>query len=371
MIRSFSEKGRKLRGIIDLLTGRYPRFLFGGVVGDSLPVFHFHEVSPQDLTAKLSYLAENGYRTVTSEAISRFVRYGTHPGRFTVALCFDDAWASLWTVAGPLLRKFGFSAITYAIPARIAEANSLRPTLDEGMENPAAVDRSDTPFVTWPELQMLHTSAVIDVQSHTYSHSMVFCSDDIVGFVTPDYSRQSLLSRPMISSDGELAYLRPSDLGAPIYRRGSRMADGFRLMGEQGVRQRCMEHVKAAGGVEFFTRPNWRSELRSLARAYTGLYESAEHRVKAIYEELDRGRAVLNARLGTNTVRHICLPWGIAGEVARRAVAQVGYETAFADRWFGRRSVRGGDNPYSLMRLPNRYIFCLPGRGRRIFLASK
>jgi hypothetical protein len=368
MLLPSQERSRKVRGIIDLLTGRYPRFLFGGSVGDILPVFHFHELSPEDLAAKLLYLAENGYRTVTSDAISRFVRNGTHPGRFTVALCFDDALASLWSVAGPLLRKFGFSAITYAIPARIAEASTLRPTLGEGVTDVAAVDRSDTPFVTWPELRSLHTSGVIDVQGHTYSHSMVFCSNHIVGFVTPNYVRQYLLSRPLISSNGEPTYLSPSDLGAPIYPQRTRMSDGFRLIGEESARQRCMEYVKAAGGVEFFSRLNWRNELRSLVNVSTGAYESAECREKAIYEELQRGRAVLNERLGTDTVRHMCFPWGIAGQLARRAARHVGYETAFGDRWFGMRSVRRGENPYSLMRLPNRYIFSLPGRGRRIFL---
>src|SRR5262249_37950767 len=168
----FLERRSKIRGVIDLLTGCYPKFLFGGTVGAILPVFHFHDESPENLEPRLIYLAENGYRTVTSDAISSFVRHGKHPGPFTVALCFDDASASLWTVAGPLLRKYGFSAITFAIPARIAEASTVRSTMDEGMENPGAADHSDTPFVTWPELRALHESGVIDVQCHTYSHSM-------------------------------------------------------------------------------------------------------------------------------------------------------------------------------------------------------
>src|SRR6185295_4649514 len=39
-----------------------------------------------------------------------------------VALCFDDAWASVWTAAGPLLKEHGLTAIVYAIPARVSDA---------------------------------------------------------------------------------------------------------------------------------------------------------------------------------------------------------------------------------------------------------
>src|SRR5712692_2319454 len=127
----FEERGVKLRGVVDLAAGRYPSFLLGGPVGDLLPVFHFHEVTRADLEAKLTFLADNGYRTVTSAEIAAYVRRETLlDGRF-VGLCFDDAWASLWTVAAPLLKQYGMTAIAYAIPVRIVDAAECRPTLND------------------------------------------------------------------------------------------------------------------------------------------------------------------------------------------------------------------------------------------------
>ena len=38
---------------------------------------------------------------------------GVDPGARRVALCFDDAWSSVITVAVPLLKKYGLTAITY------------------------------------------------------------------------------------------------------------------------------------------------------------------------------------------------------------------------------------------------------------------
>ena len=68
----FNERGGRLRGCLDAVSGRLPRFVFGGQVGaDILPVFHFHDERPTDLEPKLRYLAENGYRSVTTEEIGR------------------------------------------------------------------------------------------------------------------------------------------------------------------------------------------------------------------------------------------------------------------------------------------------------------
>ena len=140
----FTESKSPWRGVLDLAGGCYPSFLFGGSLGRWLPVFHFHEVTPAHLEPYLAYLAENGYRTVTSDAIARYVREGVHPGPNSVALCFDDAWASLCTVAEPLLRRYGFQAITYVSPARVPDAGPV----------PAASGVNE-PFATWEELRAL------------------------------------------------------------------------------------------------------------------------------------------------------------------------------------------------------------------------
>ena len=83
----WTERKTRWRGALDLATGAYPLFVFGGPVGRVLPVFHFHEVSAAYLEPYLQYLDENGYRTVTTDAVARWVRGGQHPGPRSVALC--------------------------------------------------------------------------------------------------------------------------------------------------------------------------------------------------------------------------------------------------------------------------------------------
>ena len=349
----FSERGGTLRGCLDLLCGRFPAFVFGGAVGALLPVFHFHEVTREELAPKLRHLAENGYRSVTSDEIASYARGDVRLPVRSVALCFDDAWKSLSSVAAPLLKEFGLTAIAYAIPARMTE--------DGG---------GDSPFVTWPELEALHASGVVDIQSHTYSHSMIFCSPQPVGFVEPNYGTTPLLNRPQLSPQPALAFITPADLGAPLYAARSRMSDARRVVTSREAHLRCTELVAREGGPAFFERPDWRKRLRAAANVSSALpLEAAEGQARALEDELAESRSILNARLKTQSVNHICLPWGVAGRRVEALLQRVGYRSAFANRLQGQHAVHPGDNPYWLKRLPNRYIFHLPGHGRKYWFA--
>ena len=343
----FSERGGTVRGLLDLFSGRFPAFVLGGAVGSILPVFHFHEVTREDLEPKLRHLADNGYRSVTATEIAAYVRGDLkRPGR-QVALCFDDAWKSLSTVAAPLLKHYGLTAIAYAIPARIA-------------------DHDSSPFVTWAELSALHASGIVDVQSHTYSHSRVFTAAEPMDFVQPGYEDTLLLNRPQLSPPPALSFLGPADLGAPLYPMRSRMSDAPRLLVPREAHDRCVALVAREGGARFFARTDWRDRLRAAASSSgRPRAETAEEQERALEEELARSRSILEDRLKTRSVHHVCLPWGISGRRTEAALKRVGYQTAFANRLRGVHAVRPGDDPYWLKRLPNRYIPHLPGHGRR------
>lgn len=337
----FEERKSVVRGLLDVVCGCYPSFLVGGRLGDHLPVFHFHDVSRAYLTPYFQYLADNQYRTVTSDEISAYVkRKTTRPPKRT-ALCFDDAWGSLYTVVYPLLKEYGLRAITYVIPGRLAE--------------------NDHPFCSWEQLREMQASGLVDVQAHTFHHAMIFSDPEISGFVTSAY-QPPLLSRPIKADDA--SFYSATDVGAPLYQQRSSMSDACRLLDTAEAFNACTEHVRSQGP-DFFLKPDWEHQLRQVAAAYPGRMESREQRNARIRAELIRAKETLNEKLQTDSVRHLCFPWAVAGHQAERTAADVGYETAFADRLFGRRYVSAGDNPYRLMRLKHQYIRCLPGTGRK------
>jgi hypothetical protein len=364
----FTERNTPWRGVLDLATGCYPAFLFGGSLGRWLPVFHFHEAVVDRLEPYLVYLAENGYRTVTSEAISAYVRRGIHPGPNSVALCFDDAWASLWTVAAPLLRKYGLQAITYVSPALVPELAQPRLALGSAEGAPHGVDASDTPFAAWCELRALQASGTVDIQAHTLRHTLVFSDSIIAGFVKPGFKRHPHLYPWFDTGSGE-RHLLTSDLGAPIYTHRSRYSSALRY-DNPGAFEACTRHVRENGGESFFDRPGWGHQLQALAESFKGRQETPAGRDAVIRDDLAAAREQLNVRLNTDTVRHMCFPWAVASKPAEIAAKQTGYETAFGDRLFGGRSVKPGDPPYRLMRLKHQHLYCLPGKGRKNFFSG-
>jgi len=96
-------------------------------------------------------------------------------------------------------------------------------------------------------------------------------------------------------------------------------------------------------------------------------FESESDQARMIEHELARSRAILNDRLKTGSVAHICLPWGISGSQTEAMLKRTGYRSAFANRLRGQHAVHPGDDPYWLKRLPNHYISRLPGRGRQFW----
>ena len=361
-----SEQGGRLRGVMDLAAGHYPRFLFGLPIGKLLPVFHFHETTADALEPAFRYLAENGYRTVVSDDAARLVREGRHPGPRTVMLAFDDSWASLWLVVAPLLERYDLRAVTYTIPARLQDAAAPRPTMAVGPADVEAADRAENPFVTWPELRALSASGRVDVQSHTWSHSMIFTGGNVIGVADRDFSREPLTIHPRLNAGAPPEFLAPSRLGHPLFARRSRMSDGRRFWPDAETCARAEAFVADRGGWAFFDRPSWRKDLSPIVQAIHGRWESDAERRDEIERELSDAREELEQRLHT-PVRHVCLPWGVTGAATSAALARLGYVTAFANRLSGRMAVAAGDDPFFLKRLHSRHIFALPGHGRRMF----
>ncbi len=359
------ERGGRLLGIKDLAAGRYPGFLFGLPVGRRLPVFHFHESTPESLEPAFRYLAENQYSTVLSDQLDHWVRDGVHPGPRRVMLCFDDALASLWLVVAPLLRRYGFQAVTYAVPGRIADADAVRPTIDAGPVDAAAADTAANPFVTWPELVALSNEGVVEVQSHSKTHAMVFVGDAVLEVVTPAFAHEHFMNRPAVEG-APGGFLTPDRLGYPLFACRARLSDGRRYYPDVEACSCVEQYVATHGGATLLAQPGWRETLAPLIARISGRFETEAEQRAAIQDELAGAREMLEARL-KRPVRHMCLPWGVTGRVTREALERLGFRTAFANRRAGRLSVGYGDDPFYLRRLESRHIFALPGRGRRVF----
>ncbi|MCC5848556.1 MAG: polysaccharide deacetylase family protein [Verrucomicrobia bacterium] len=346
----FGERNTKLRKPLDICTGRYPTFLYGAKLGSFLPVFSFEKVTLPYLEPYLVYLMENGYQTLQTPELQDIVLGKRKIDAPSVVLQFDGAWASVWTVVAPLLRRYNMRAVTFAIPGRIQHGEKPRPTWRQPGHDPA-IDHTQNPFCTWEELRALADEGRVDVQSHSWSHAQIFCSDQFQRLILPE-TDMPLLEWPVISDPGEpLKRLGPSNVFHPLLPTRTRLSNALKHDVDPSVVRRIHDDPNAAP---------------YLFRQYFLQIETEEDREKAIRFELEQSKGELEDKLG-KPVTQIRCPRGICGGIAESLLHECGYETAVADKLGGFRACVPGQNPRRIMRLDHIYIPCLPGRTRKCY----
>ena len=103
--------------------------------------------TPGTLESELSWLKENGYTSVTFDALATHLNNGAPLPPRPVIISFDDDWQSQYDNALPLLRKYGFKA-TFFVWVR-------------------AVER--THHMTWDEVRELDAEGM-EIGCHTLTH---------------------------------------------------------------------------------------------------------------------------------------------------------------------------------------------------------
>ena len=362
---------------LDLVLLRYPGFVYGESCSRAMPVFCFHRAEPESFEAMLAFLDTNGYVTLDADQYYALVTGREGVPHNAVVLTFDDGWGSLWSIGFPLLKKYGVKIVVFLPSGRI-ERGGCGPNLDDPRagacpeDEALGRDRSAHPFLTWEEIAVMHASGLVDFQSHSYSHGLVYRGPKVVDFASPAMLEKcNPLEMPLGSCDGHPIGVRPPiRLGEPLYESASRLSDVPRLIVDPSLADRCAALVECSGGAEFFRTPGWRKKLERLARevsvesARGWPVETPDEQVEAVCRELAESKATIERMLPGKVVRHICYPWHVAGNVAKVESRKVGYDSNFWGRVGGRYYNPIPYDPYSIARLSGDFFFRLPGKGR-------
>lgn len=361
---------------LDIMLYRFPGFVYGQQLdGHEIPCFCFHSVEPESFEAMLQYLNENNYETLSIETF-----YDIMVGKKklknpkSVLLTFDDGTGSMWTTLYPLLKKYDKKATVFLVPGRIEHRKNYLPNLDDVWGKRAAMkdilnrDESDTPLATWEEIQTMHESGLIDFESHTLDHSLIFSNPKIVDFVNP-----SLLAKfhpfefPVIRND-ENSIEHVNQLGMPLYTTMPRMSDHLRFFDDNRLRESCNKYVEDNGGRLFFEKRDWKHKLIEFTEKYRKetaclqKYETREEQSKAIFYELKRSKELIERHLSNKRVRHLCYPWGVSGTRSVAISRKIGYLSNFSQK--GNRKAIVGKDVFAINRISDDFFYCLPGKNR-------
>jgi len=219
----------------------------------------------------------------------------------------------------------------------------------------------------------MHEAGVVEFESHTRLHALVFDSDRIADFVHPGYDAHFYgnVTLPLYRRDGRDAVDREPLLGMPLYRARPRMTARARFFEDERVRERCLAAVRAGGGEAFFAQRDWRDRLRRVAREVrgngdaAGRFETPEERDAWILDDLRRARETVEAQLPGRAVTQVCWPWYEAADFAVDAARATGHRVTYFGLLPGRRANAAGDDPLHVPRVEEVFLERLPGGGRR------
>lgn len=145
------------------LSGGLPGFIFSkspSGFDPAVPVFCYHVVDEHTFRADLSFLKNNGYTTLTADELLGHLESRIAAPPRSVVLSFDDGQLSLYRVAYPLLKEFGFKAVAFICPGlhRDRDADDAQP---------------DGGLCDWQQVREMHESGCVDFQPHTDGHRYV------------------------------------------------------------------------------------------------------------------------------------------------------------------------------------------------------
>jgi peptidoglycan/xylan/chitin deacetylase (PgdA/CDA1 family) len=104
-------------------------------------------VAPKNFEAQMAWLSQRGFHTITMAQLVAHLKDRQSLPSQPIIVSFDDGWAEQYSIAFPILKRYGFigTFFVYTDP----------------------LDRP--PYLTWAQLQEM-TSAGMDIQAHSLSH---------------------------------------------------------------------------------------------------------------------------------------------------------------------------------------------------------
>ena len=143
-----------------------PAALSADEISTQVPILMYHHlsedvtnsemVSPEQFEAQIRALSEAGYTGVSFDELQAYVLRGEPLPEKPVVITFDDGYRSNYTLAYPILQKYGMKATIFAIGVSF------------GTDHYKDTDYAMTPHFGAAEAAEMAGSGLISIQSHTY-----------------------------------------------------------------------------------------------------------------------------------------------------------------------------------------------------------
>ncbi len=106
-------------------------------------------VPPDKFEAQMTYLSQNGYTPVSLDTLYGIFNNQTSAPAKPIVLTFDDGYIDFYTNAYPILRRFGFHAVSF-IPTGLIGGGY---------------------YMNWNQIKEIASSGLVTFESHTVTHA--------------------------------------------------------------------------------------------------------------------------------------------------------------------------------------------------------
>ncbi len=314
-----------------------------------IPVVYFHSVAParhpswvrsyltlelQWFESFLKYLARRRRQTISLDEYHHIRKQGKKPAAKVCCLTFDDGFLDNYIYAWPLLKKYGFQATIFVNPDFVDQNRAPAPTLEEvwgGRLRMEDIERWG--YLTWDEMRLMQASGVIDIQSHTLTHTKYYVSDRMTGIHHPGadclYPVGNLYPerKPRYIGDADFERLLP--YGTPFFEEASAVV-ARRVEINPEFNRACVQELENHDWTALEATALARRRIaplyehfRQTDRLVLGLETEKARRLR-VEQELRLSRRRIEAELGKE-VRYLCWPHGDNSPEAHQMALEAGY----------------------------------------------
>jgi len=253
-----------------------------------------------------------------------------------VCLTFDDGYLDNYVFVYPALKELGAKGTVFVNPTMVQDGTEPRQFMEYSSNPTAAVDDLDfLGYCNWPELRIMDSSGVIDVQSHTMTHTKIFCSDKLIDFHNPGakwlYPICNLYpsAAPYYAQDPDFEHKIP--YGTPFFEEKSSIVAQKVIINENFINE-AVGLLSSTDWQNYAFEACWHKvkplydDYRGSSWLISSRESEAEYQKRVEYEIVESKR-VIEAKLN-KTVRHICWPHGDYTDFCHRTAMQAGYSSS-------------------------------------------
>jgi peptidoglycan/xylan/chitin deacetylase (PgdA/CDA1 family) len=324
------------------------KFLFGD--NGIIPVVMFHSIGlckkidwvfnyisePIDyFKDKIEYLHKKKFNFITWNDLYDYMA-GLRKIRLpAVLITFDDGYVDNFLYAYPILKRYGakctiFVNPDFVHPQPIVRSLKNHANTQEKQEIPSV----SIGFLSWEEMRKMEESGLVDIQSHSLTHTWYCSGPKPVDFHAPGNNLYPWMAwnrfpgkKPYYMSQSQDCLIK---YGTPILEHSKSLVCR-QFFPNKNIEKNLVSFVDDSGGEVFFQKSNWKQKLYDKFEQFStnnhnGTYETREEQMVRIRHELVESKQIIQRELGKR-VDYICWPGGGYNQKIASLAKEVGYKS--------------------------------------------